>query len=278
MRRIAIVNLKGGTAKTVTATSLAVVAARRGLRVLLVDADAQANATWIALGGRKAEPPSLTQVLLGEADADEAIRPGATPGLDVLPADPGVNPANVALVQRHTGRDTRLRKALAPLDGVYDLVVIDTAPTLTTVLINVLAYVREVIVPVDLGAFAVLGLMELEETVAEVADALNPGLRVAGLVLTRATRNNVCRELEAELRTRYGARVYGPTIPLSARVEEACTRGTTVITHAPRSAGAVAYEQFADEVLGDGRARAKKRGGVGAAGNDGAADGDADAA
>jgi chromosome partitioning protein len=270
MRRIAIVNLKGGTAKTVTATALAVCAAKRGLRVLFLDADAQANGTWIMLGGKKAESPSLAQVLLGEVEAEEAIRGTATDGVDLLPADPAVNLANVALVQRHTGRDTRLRKAMASLDGVYDLVIIDTAPTLTTVLINVLAYADAVLVPVDLAAFAVLGLMELEETVAEVADALNPGLHVAGLVLTRVSRNNVCRELEAELRERYGAKVYVPTIPLSAKVEEACTRGTTVITHAPKSAGAVAYELLAEEVLADGRA--KERGGFGAAGDDGEAD------
>jgi chromosome partitioning protein len=270
MRRIALASLKGGVGKTISATALAVCAARRGRKVLFVDADAQSNASWILLGGHKAEPPTLAQVLLGEVEAEDAIRGTATVGIDLLPADPAVNLANVALVQRHTGRDTRLRKAMAAFDGAYDLVVLDTAPTLTTVLINVLAYASEVIVPVDLGAFAVLGLMELEETVAEVADALNPGLRVVGLVLTRASRNNVCRELEAELRERYGSRVYGPTIPLSAKVEEACTRGTTVITHAPRSAGAVAYERLADEVLADGRA--EERGGFGAPGDDGEAD------
>jgi chromosome partitioning protein len=267
MRKIAVVSLKGGVGKTVTAVHLAAGAAARGRKVLLIDGDGQANASWLALGGTSATPPTLAQVLLDEAGADEAIRRTTTPGLELLPADPAVNAANVALVQKVTRRDTRLRAALAPHEGAWDLVVIDTAPTLTTVLINVLAYADEVIVPVDPGAFAVLGLLELEQALADVRETLNPGLRLAGLLLTRVARNNVHKDLEADLRGRYGARVYGPTIPVSAKVEEACTHATTVLAHAPRSAGAVAYEQFVEEVLADGST--KQRGGLDLAGHAG---------
>ncbi|MBV8230002.1 MAG: AAA family ATPase, partial [Planctomycetaceae bacterium] len=91
MRRIVLASHKGGTAKSTTATCLAVGLARRGRRVLLVDCDAQANATWTVMGGQPAEPPTLATVLTRHAAAKEAIRPTATPNLDLLPADPSLS-------------------------------------------------------------------------------------------------------------------------------------------------------------------------------------------
>src|SRR4051812_26074145 len=116
MRRIVLASHKGGTAKSTTATCLAVGLARRGKRVLLVDCDAQANATWTVMGGQPAGPPALSSVLMRHAAAEEAIRPTPPPNLDLLPADSVLSGVNVALVQE-LGRDTRLRSALAPLDG-----------------------------------------------------------------------------------------------------------------------------------------------------------------
>jgi len=256
MRQIAIVNQKGGTAKTVTATALAVGLVRRGHRTLLIDCDAQANATWTVLGGQGAEPPTLASVLLRNVDADDAIRPTITPGLDLLPADTSLSGVNVALVQE-LGRDTRLRSAMAILEGRWEFVILDTAPTFTTVLANALVYASEVIVPVDPGVYAMLGLVALQETIAEVREVYgNHALRLSGLLLTRVQRNNVCRDVEAELRARFGPLVFGPTVPLSAKIEEAATRGMTVLTHAPKSPGALAYTQLVEEIA---HGRAKER-------------------
>ena len=252
MRRIAVANLKGGTAKTATATALAVGLARRGRRVLVVDCDGQANATFVMLGGRGADGPTLADVLTRQADAEDAIRETTTPGLDLLPAAPSLSGVNVALVQE-VGRDTRLRSALGPLDGRWDFVILDTSPTVTTVLANVLVYASEVLVPVDPGIFAMLGLVELERLIAEVRDAYgNQDLRLAGLLLAKVSRSNVARDVEAELRNRFGALVHEVTIPISAKVEEAFTRGQTVFEHAPKGAAAVAYDRLVSEVLGDG--------------------------
>jgi chromosome partitioning protein len=233
--------------------------ARRGHRTLVVDVDGQANATWTLLGGRGADAPTLAAVLTRQASADEAIRPTAVEGLDLLPADPALGGVNVALAQE-LGRDTRLRSALASLEGRYDYLLFDTGPAFSTLLANVLVATAEVIVPLDPGVYAVLGLVELEGVIAEVKEAYNPSLRLAGLLLTKVARNNVVRDVERGLRDRFGTLVYSATIPLSAKFEEAATRGTTILAHAPKSPGAVAYDSFIEEVIGHGRAKKRGRG------------------
>jgi len=258
MRRIAVTNLKGGSGKTCTATALAVGLARRGHRTLLIDTDPSGNASWTVLGGQGADAPTLAAVLTREASAVEAIRATSTTGLDLLPADASLGGVNVRLAQE-LGRDTRLRAALAAVDGAYRFVILDTGPSLTTLLVNALVAADEVLVPVDMGVYAVLGLVELERIVAEIRDAYNPTLQLAGLVLTKCQRSNVCRDVEAELRGRYGPIVFASTVPLSAKVEEAHSRGLTVLDHSPRSAPSLAYLSLVEEVISHGR-EAKRRG------------------
>jgi chromosome partitioning protein len=117
-----------------------------------------------------------------------------------------------------------------------------------------------VIAPVDAGVYAMLGLVQLEEAITEVREAYgNDDLRLAGLLLTKVSRNNVARDVEAELRARFDKLVYKAVVPLSARIEEAHSRGTTVLTHAPKSAGALAYDQFVEEVINGGRTQKRSR-------------------
>jgi chromosome partitioning protein len=259
MRRIALVCLKGGSSKTTTTTALAVGLARSGKRVLVIDADQQSNASWTLLGGQGADPPTLASVMTRSASAVEAIRSTSVDGLDLLPADSSLGGVNVALAQE-LGRDTRLRSALATLEGRYDYVLADTGPAFTTVLANVLVWAEEVIVPLDPGVYAVLGLVQLEETIGEVREAYNPALRLSGLVLTKVSRNNVARDVEAEIRARFGDLVFKTTVPLSSAVEQAHTHGRTVLEHAPKSAAAVAYLELVAEVLEHGRETKRGRG------------------
>ena len=258
MRRIAMANLKGGVGKSSTATALAVGLARRGRRTLLVDCDPSGNASWTLLGGQEAEGPTLAAVLTRQASADEAIRPTPTPGLDLLPADASLGGVNVLLAQE-LGRDTRLRSSLDGIEGRYQYVLLDTGPTLTTLLANALVYAEEVIVPLDPGVYAVLGLVELERIIAEVREAYNPRLRLAGLVLTKVARNTVARDVEAELRAKYGDAVFKAVVPASVSVEAAHSRGLTVLDFAPKSAPALAYAQLVEE-LTDGREANRGRG------------------
>jgi chromosome partitioning protein len=248
MRRIVVASLKGGAGKTVTSTALALGLARHA-PTLLADLDGQGNASFTAMHGRAIEGPTLADVLMRRAAAEDAIRATPTPNLDLLPADQSLSGVNVALVQE-LGRDTRLRAALAPIEGRWAYLVMDTAPSITTTLANALVYAEEVIVPVDPGIYAMHGLVQIQEVIEEVREAYgNRALHLAGLVLCRVQKNNVARDVEAELRARFGDRLYRSTIPLSASVEAAHTRGLTVMEHAPRSPAAVAYEGLVAEVL-----------------------------
>lgn len=259
MRRIVLASSKGGVGKSCTAVSLAVGLAQRGHKTLVIDCDAQANATWTLLGGRFAEPPTLAGVLMRQAAAEDAIRPTPVEDLDLLPADAALSGVNVALVQE-LARDTRLRSAMAPVAERWDFCILDTAPTFTTILANALVYASEVIVPVDPGIYAVLGLVQLQETIAEVREAYgNRDLRLSGLLLTKAVRTNVVRDVEAELRGRFGDLVFQAVVPASTKIEEAHTRGQTVMQYAPRSPGALAYAALVEEILHHGRAKDRGR-------------------
>jgi chromosome partitioning protein len=138
------------------------------------------------------------------------------------------------------------------LDGLedrYDVAIADTAPTLTTTLANALVWTEEVIVPLDPGVYAVLGLVQLQEIIEQVREAYgNTSLRLSGLLLTKGQRNNVARDVESELRSRFGPIVFKSTIPSSAVVEAAHSRGLTVLDHAPKSAPALAYLELVEEI------------------------------
>lgn len=251
MRRIAFVNLKGGVGKSTCAATIAVGLAKRGRRVLLVDADAQGHATWTATRGQGVDDPGLGDVLMRRAAAVDAIRATPTDGLDVLPAGSSLGGANIALAQE-LGRDTRMRSALADVSD-YDDVLIDSGPSLTPATINVLVAAHEVIAPVDAAMYAVLGLVDFRRVVDEIRDAYNPDLRLAGLVLCKARKDATSRDVERQLREAFGDLVYRTTIPLSAAVESAHARGLTILDHAPKSPAASAFEALIDEVLSDGR-------------------------
>jgi chromosome partitioning protein len=253
MRSLAVVNLKGGSGKTTTALALAVGLARRGHRVLVADSDPQSNATMTLLDGATAEPPTLGHVLLDRAEAREAIRPTRVDGLHLLPADAQLADAALLLADQ-MGRERRLRNALHLVADDYDFVVVDSAPQLSLVTINVLNFAAELIVPVDPGLYSIAGLGRLQETVEQVRRHLdNPGLRIAGLLLTRTHNNKATRDIADQLRSAFGPLVYRAMIPHSVRVEEAHARHRTILEFAPTSAPAKAYEAFIEEILAHGK-------------------------
>lgn len=248
MRSIAWLSEKGGTGKTTSAVNSAVGLAQLGRRVLLVDADPQANASLVLLEGRGGEAPTLFHVLTNEADADAAIRKTRTPGLDLLPSETLLADANVALASE-LGRERRLRLAMRDVEAAYDFVVVDTGPARSLLNVNVLNYVAEVYCPVDPGVFSIAGLGTLQGAVVEVARYLdNTRLRIAGLVLTRTARDNISRDVEAQLRGAFGDLVCRTVIPGSAKIGEAHARFLSVLDYAPRSAGAKAYEALVAEI------------------------------
>ena len=203
MRKLALVNHKGGVGKTTTALGLAVGMARRlrpGRRLLFIDGDSQANASSTLLDGKAPNKPTLTQVLLDDADVSEAIRPSRFPGIDLLPADATLADCTVWLADQ-IGRENRLRAGLEQIGDPYDLVIVDAPPAMSLVSVNILHAVDELVVPVDATAYAIMGLGRLQETVDKIKKHLShPELAIVGLVLTKVMKNRPTHDLEAQLR------------------------------------------------------------------------------
>ena len=251
MRSIAWMSEKGGTGKSTSAVNVAVGMAKRGLRVLLVDADPQSNTSWVMTQGWGAEAPTLTEVLLEGTDPADAVRPTGAPGLDLLPATGRLADVNFALAGE-MGRERRLRRALAELGG-YDVVMIDTGPSRSLINVNVLNAVGEVFCPVDGGVFSITGLVSIQGVIAEVRQFLDNGdLRLGGLLLTHAKRDNLCKDVEGQVRAAFGSLVFRTSIPSNTKVGEAHARCLSVLDYAPKSPGAVAYAALVREVMGDG--------------------------
>ncbi len=265
MRRIAWLSEKGGAGKSTSAINTAAGLARLGHRTLLVDLDPQGNASMVMLEGRGPGPPTVADLLLDQAGADEAIRPTRVPGLDIIPANASLADANLALAGE-LGRERRLRLALEPVEGDYEFVVLDTPPTRSLLTINAMTYAHEVLVPVDPGLFSLAGLGQLSKTVEEVRRFLdNRAVRIAGVLLTRAAANNVSRDVEKQVREAFGPLVFAATIPMNTAIEAAHSRYMSVLDHAPRSPGAKAYAALVREIIADGN-RTKDGAGVAADG------------
>jgi chromosome partitioning protein len=252
MRSLAWLSEKGGTGKTTSCLNTAACLARMKKRVLVIDADPQANSTLVLLQGQTPDPPTLYHVLTNTADAGDTIRKTSIAGLDLLPGDTILADANVTLAGE-IGRERRLRLAMRGVDEAYDFVVIDTSPQRTLININVLNYVSEVWCPVDPGIFSLSGLVKLQGAVGEVVKFLdNATLRLAGLVLTQVRSDNLTKDVESQLRAQFGALVCTATIPASIKVGEAHSHYLSVLDYAPRSPGAKAYEALTREILSHG--------------------------
>jgi chromosome partitioning protein len=261
MRRIAIINQKGGVGKTTTAVNLGAALARAGKRVCILDLDPQAHATTHLGIEPDGKSPSMYDVLIDSRPLAE-VRRQVEENLWLAASDINLAAAEVELAGV-VGREVILRDQLDVEDGAFDFVLMDCAPSLGVLTLNALAATREVFIPLQPHFLALHGLGKLLETTTLVARRLNPHLRVSGVILCLYEGNvrlthEVLRDLEAYLERSRGsavpwdkARVFSTRIRRNIKLAESPSFGQSIFAYAPGCNGAEDYQALALEVLGE---------------------------
>ena len=243
MKRIGVVNQKGGVGKTTTAVNLAAYLSQAGQRVLLMDLDPQANATS-GLGQQTANG-GVYSLLTGEASLEQVVQK-VTPKLHLIGSESSLVGASADLLDN----PIRLREVLEPISSQYDLIVLDAPPSLGPLTLNVLAASQGLLIPVQAEYYALEGIAGLMETIDQVRVRLNPALRILGIVITMYdSRTLLSQQVEANIRSHFGEQVFWTVVPRNVRLAEAPSYGQAISGYAPTSSGAHAYRRLAEEVM-----------------------------
>ncbi|EOT46671.1 MULTISPECIES: ParA family protein [Enterococcus] len=248
-RIISVANQKGGVGKTTTTVNLGSSLAYMGQKVLLIDMDAQGNATS-GLGVRKPDvEQDIYDVLVNEVPIVDAILPSSRENLDIVPATLQLAGAEIELTSM-MARESRLKSAISELEENYDFILIDCPPSLGHLTINAFTASDSILIPVQCEYYALEGLSQLLNTVRLVQKHFNPTLEIEGVLLTMYdARTNLGAEVVEEVRRYFQEKVYETIIPRNIRLSEAPSHGLSIVDYDIRSKGAEVYQELAKEVL-----------------------------
>lgn len=248
MRKIALINQKGGSAKTTTSVNLAASLAAKKRKVLLIDLDPQASATsWM---GCDSEESKLYELFTSNVNVLDVVIKTDITGVDVISSSQWLMGLEKRLAQE-VGAETILKHKLNKIkQGNYDYILIDCPPTLGLLTLNALCAVDEVIVPVEARIMAVHGLVQLLETIETIKERLNPNLRISGIVPCRVdSRTNHAKEVVSELKSNFKGLVFKTAIRENIRLSEAPSFSQPINIYDKNSTGAFDYHELACEVI-----------------------------
>ena len=248
-RIIAIANQKGGVGKTTTSINLSASLAAKGKKVLVIDTDPQGNTTS-GFGIEKNElENTIYELILGECSIRDCIISNIIKNVSVVPSNVNLAAAEIELI----GVDKKeyiLKNEVDYVKDDYDFIIIDCPPSLNMLTINSMTTADSVLVPIQCEYYALEGLSQLIHTINLVKERLNPDLRIDGVVFTMYdSRTNLSMQVVENVKQNLNQKVYNTLIPRYIRLAEAPSYGTTINMYVPKSAGAEAYMQLAEEVI-----------------------------
>lgn len=245
---ISVANQKGGVGKTTTTVNLGTILAKKGKKVLLIDADPQGNASS-GLGVEKEVENSTYDILVNETEMSEAVQTTIIKNLYVCPSNMSLAGAEVELVSMMS-REQRLKEKLEPVKDIFDYILIDCPPSLGLITLNAFTASDSVLIPVQCEYFALEGLGQLINTVNLVKRHLNKNIEIEGALLTMYDiRTNLSNQVVKEVKKYFNDKVYKTVIPRNVRLSEAPSYGMPITEYDPKSKGAKSYEKFTREFL-----------------------------